>query len=234
MRKIGTLLFVSALIAGAMSGCANGDSRTTGKENIVDQLAKEAISEASTEASVSDTEASTAESSESDTEVTATEAPSSSEEGDELVISDGGDTTADDGSDQIKGTYDKTAYPEVEANDGTGTPEIDLTQMNATMVYSEVYNMMSDPEPYRAKTVKMKGTCLMSTDENTGDHFFACLIKDATACCSQGIEFQLLGKKPVPEEYPAENSEITVQGVFDTYFDQGYEYCTLRYARLVE
>ncbi|MBR6222479.1 MAG: hypothetical protein IKQ71_03470 [Lachnospiraceae bacterium] len=218
MKRIFTLFLISAMACGVLSGCSDKSTRTTGKENIVDQLAKEAMSETATDKEQTESP---------------TEAVASSENGDELVISDSGDTS-DEEYDKVKGTYDKTAYPEVEANDGTGTPEIDLTQMNSTMVYSEVYNMMSDPTEYRAKTVKMKGTCTMTTDENTGDYFFACLIKDATACCSQGIEFQLVGKKPVPEDYPAENSEITVQGVFDTYFDQGYEYCTLRYARLVE
>ena len=58
-------------------------------------------------------------------------------------------------------------------------------------------------------------------------NYYACLIADATACCSQGIEFVLDGDYTYPDDYPNVNSEITVTGTFDTYTEQGSLYCQL-------
>ncbi|MBQ7725836.1 MAG: hypothetical protein IJT66_01695 [Clostridia bacterium] len=110
--------------------------------------------------------------------------------------------------------------------------DVDLTVLSSTMVYSEVYNMVSRPENYLGKTVKMKGAFSVYHEETTGNNFFACLIADATACCSQGIEFTLGKDYVYPNDYPQEGDLITVQGVFDTYEEEGQQYCTLREAVL--
>ena len=39
-----------------------------------------------------------------------------------------------------------------------GPVDVDLTKLSSTMVYSEVYNMMSSPESYMGKRVRMKGS----------------------------------------------------------------------------
>lgn len=106
---------------------------------------------------------------------------------------------------------------------------VDLTVLSATMVYSEVYNMMVNPEDYVGKTVKMRGVSASYHDEQSGRDYFACIISDATACCSRGIEFELTEDSA----YPEDGAEICVEGVFDTYQEDGAEYCTLREARLL-
>ena len=35
--------------------------------------------------------------------------------------------------------------------------DLDLTSMSGTMVYSEVYNIMSNPDEYIGKTIRMNG-----------------------------------------------------------------------------
>lgn len=109
--------------------------------------------------------------------------------------------------------------------------DIDLTKLSSTMVYSEVYNMMSMPENYIGKTVRMEGDFYTYYDENQNQYYFACLIRDATACCAQGIEFVLAGDYTYPDDYPEEGSSVCVSGVFDTYEDGPYTYCTLRNAK---
>ena len=111
--------------------------------------------------------------------------------------------------------------------------DVDLTVLSSTMVYSEVYNMMESPEEYIGKTIKMDGLFAYYHDEATDNYYFACVIQDATACCSQGIEFVLAGDHAYPEDYPEVNEEICVVGVFDTYREGSYTYCTLRNAALV-
>ena len=106
--------------------------------------------------------------------------------------------------------------------------DVDLTQLSSTMVYSEVYNMMMKPDDYLGKTVKMSGQSASYHDEVSGKYYFACVTQDATACCSQGIEYCLDSSAKSPEDYPEDGSEVTLVGVFDTYYEDNYRYMTLR------
>ncbi len=112
--------------------------------------------------------------------------------------------------------------------------DVDLTKLSSTMVYSEVYNMMYTPDDYIGKTVKMKGKFAYYEDPETKAQYFACIIADATACCSQGLEFVLTGEHTYPNDYPELNSEITVTGTFETYEENGFKYCRLTDAAIVE
>ncbi|MCR5056159.1 MAG: hypothetical protein K6B54_04545 [Clostridia bacterium] len=129
---------------------------------------------------------------------------------------DGAKATAaptDDGS--FKG--DASAY--------TGKVDIDLTKMGSTMTYSQVSNFITSPGNYLGKVVRMKGNFTYGVG---GDrYYFACIIPDATGCCSQGIEFILKNERQFPDEYPEVGAVITVVGVFDTYMEGKYQYCQL-------
>lgn len=97
--------------------------------------------------------------------------------------------------------------------------DLDLSAMSGTMVYSEVYNILSSPENYFGKTIKMSGA--FATDDN--EIYYFCIIKDATACCQQGIEF-ILKDGNYPNDYPEPGTDITVKGTFEKYMegDQAY------------
>ena len=111
--------------------------------------------------------------------------------------------------------------------------DVDLTKLSSTMVYSEVYNMMYTPDDYIGKIVKMKGQFAYYEDPETKAQYFACIIADATACCSQGLEFVLTGEHTYPNDYPELGSEITVSGTFELYEENGSQYCRLTDAELV-
>lgn len=114
----------------------------------------------------------------------------------------------------------------------TGTPaegvDVDLTAMSGTMVYSEVYNMMTHPSDYVGKCIKMSGQFVVFNDESTGHTYYACIIKDATACCAQGVEFMPAAKYSFPGDFPKDGEEITVVGSFSTYMEGDTMYCTLK------
>ncbi len=116
-----------------------------------------------------------------------------------------------------------------------GAVDVDLTQLSSTMVYSEVYAMMVEPEQYVGKTVKMRG--LFATQEYNGERLYACIVQDATACCAQGLEFETAEKLAYPDDYPKPGSEITVVGTFDSYKEEVdgnyYIYLVLKNARFV-
>lgn len=106
-----------------------------------------------------------------------------------------------------------------------------MTKMSSTMVYSEVQNMMQHPDEYLGKIVKMHGP--FNVTEIDGNRYYACIIKDATACCSTGIEFEWAGNHSYPEDYPQKDQEITVTGIFNTYMEGKSKYLQLKDAHVV-
>lgn len=110
--------------------------------------------------------------------------------------------------------------------------EIDLTVMSSTTVYAEVYNMMCTPEDYVGKHIKIEGSFDVYKDKKTGKRYFSCVVSDATACCFQGLEFELKGKYRYPDDYPKVNDTIRVEGTFETYQEDGENYCRLKDASL--
>ena len=115
---------------------------------------------------------------------------------------------------------------------------VDLTALSSTMVYGEVFAMMSSPEDYVGKTVKMqgifsKGQLYAAGSLNDGGTVFACVIQDATACCAQGIPFELAGDHTYPQDYPELGDTITVVGTFEIHQQEGMKFCRLRDAELV-
>ena len=125
-----------------------------------------------------------------------------------------------------------TAMP-IDTSDSTDKTDVDLTVLSSTMVYSEVYNMMTKPEEYVGRTIKMSGSFATFINEEDGRFIFGCVITDATACCAQGIEFELTDDYKYPDDYPKDGDTICVTGTFDTYQEDQFTYCTLRNARLL-
>lgn len=110
---------------------------------------------------------------------------------------------------------------------------LDLTGMSGTVIYSQISNIVYAPENYEGTTIKIKGKFNAYKDEKTNKQYFAVLIPDATACCQQGIEFVLKGDPKYPEDYPKSDSEITVEGRFETYKEGKFTYCHLTDAELI-
>ena len=108
------------------------------------------------------------------------------------------------------------------------TIDVNLTKLSATMVYSEVYNMVSEPDAYIGKVVRMAGTAASTYYDVTDRTYHAIIIADATACCAQGIEYEL----PEGQSYPEDDAETTVTGVFSTYDEFGRTYVYLEDATL--
>ena len=94
--------------------------------------------------------------------------------------------------------------------------DYDLTRLSGTMVYSEVFNMRYSPEEYYGKVIRIEG--LFSAYENpfTGEPYFNCIIPDATACCSQGLQFfpADAAQRSYPEDYPKNGDTVIVVGTF--------------------
>ncbi|MCR5123116.1 MAG: hypothetical protein K6B74_11930 [Ruminococcus sp.] len=117
----------------------------------------------------------------------------------------------------------KSFAEEIDAKNGD--IDVDLTLLNATMTYSQVYDMVTNPDLYTDKMIRAKGT-FAYTHENDRD-YFAALVQDATACCSQGIEFVPGDDKKYPDDFPPLESEIIITGRFHSYKEGVFTYIEL-------
>ena len=86
------------------------------------------------------------------------------------------------------------AQPENSGSNGLNNPaagaknvDVDLTVLSTTMAYAEINNILTNPDGYMGKTVKMKGRYYSSFYDVTGMTYHFVVIEDATSCCAQGV-----------------------------------------------
>jgi len=101
-----------------------------------------------------------------------------------------------------------------ELRQGSDGVDLDLTRLSSTMVYSEVYNMRYTPEDYYGKVVRIRGLFSAYPHPETGEYYYNCVIPDATACCSQGLQFFPSDDLTYPEDFPENGVTVTVVGTF--------------------
>lgn len=134
-----------------------------------------------------------------------------------------------------------TVAEEEDIPEGYGSYEsvdIDLTTLSTVMVYTQVYDMVTNPQNYIGKTVKMHGSFGYYYEASVDTFYFGIVVQDATACCAQGIEFTLVDEadRIFPEDYPEPGANATVVGVFNTYFPEespDWEYYRLEQSEFI-
>lgn len=141
-------------------------------------------------------------------------------------------------SSQASSVSSSTAQTQAESSSSKETEnkydkiDTDLSAMSETMAYAEFVNIINSPDKYKGKTIKAKGTFAVA--EENGNTYFACMLTDATACCSQPLEFVLSdAARQYPADYPALDSEITVVGKFGMYNEGANVYYQLSDAQLL-
>jgi hypothetical protein len=111
--------------------------------------------------------------------------------------------------------------------------DVDLSRMSGTVVYGMVYQMVTYPERFVGKHVRMKGVFSSYYDNEIKKRFFGCVISDALACCSQGLAFELAKPRKFPDEFPKEGASITITGDFDLVNEEDEEpYPIIRNAKM--
>ncbi|MBQ8123234.1 MAG: hypothetical protein IJ170_07990 [Ruminococcus sp.] len=131
---------------------------------------------------------------------------------------------------ELVSSTEGAAFPDT----SDGDVDIDLTKLSSSMIYGQVYDMVYSSENYVGKKIRAKGNFSYYKDPD-GKEYFAVLISDATACCSQGIEFVLTDENAVyPDDYPPLNTEITVEGDFNSYKENYSTYVQLLDAKIVQ
>lgn len=111
--------------------------------------------------------------------------------------------------------------------------DLDLSRMSGTVVYAQIYQILSDFQAYEGKIIRMKGWYDVFQDANTGMVYLSCIIPDATACCAQGIEFVWAGEHVYPDDFPEAGTGVTVTGRFESYMEGEYLYVHLTDADVI-
>ncbi len=121
-------------------------------------------------------------------------------------------------------TEDVTAVEneQIAAADGI---DVDLTNLNSTMVFARVNDIMVNPKDYSGQTMKMEGIYESSVDPTNGNTYHFVVITDATGCCPQGMEFILDGDSSA---YPEPSSTIQIVGEFEGYLEGELTYYRIR------
>ena len=107
--------------------------------------------------------------------------------------------------------------------------DVDLTVFSSTMLYAKVNSIMTTPDNYMGKRIKMSGIYSATYFEETELFYHYVIIEDTAACCVQGLEFIWNGDHAYPDDYPEDNANIEVIGVLDSYdeLDNTYYYLSV-------
>ena len=126
-------------------------------------------------------------------------------------------------------TNENSTEAESESVKKDGEVDYDLT------VYATVYQMMIDPKSYIGKSFKIRGNYYSSYSKDKDVYYHFCMIKDAAACCAQGLELLWADEKMNRHENcPEEDALVTVEGVFETYEEGPNTYGRIKDAKIVE
>jgi hypothetical protein len=74
------------------------------------------------------------------------------------------------------------------------------------------------------KRIKIQGLYYPSYFDQTELYYHYVVVRDESLCCQTGLEFAWKGEHTYPADYPAENTEIELVGVFGSYEELGKTY----------
>ena len=158
--------------------------------------------------------------------------------GDTKIISDAknkqenskSDTKKEVSKKEVAGDAGKGKSSKSKSKTKSNKIDVDLNNLNANVVYSQVFLMMTEPDKFIGKRIRMSGHFNVYAAEEGNPsgvtEYYAIIIADAQACCQQGIEFVWPGHT-YPDGFPEVKSNASVTGIFEVYEENGKKYCRL-------
>lgn len=158
--------------------------------------------------------------------------------GDTKIISDAknkqenskSNTKKDVSKKEVAGDAGKGKSSKSKSKASSNKIDVDLNNLNANVVYAQVFQMMTEPDKFIGKRIRMSGQFNVYAAEEGNPsgvtEYYAIIIADAQACCQQGIEFVWPGHT-YPEGFPEVKSNASVTGIFEVYEENGKKYCRL-------
>lgn len=102
--------------------------------------------------------------------------------------------------------------------------DLDMTNMGGTIAYSQAVDFRENPDYYLGKTIKVKGNYYPTYYDPTEQYYHLIIVGDEASCCREAIEFVWTGNHTFPDDYPVENAEIIIAGVYEKYDELGETY----------
>lgn len=158
--------------------------------------------------------------------------------GDTKIISDAknkqenskSDTKKEVSKKEVAGDAGKGKSSKSKSKTSSNKIDVDLNNLNANVVYSQVFLMMTEPDKFIGKRIRMSGQfnvyAAQEGNPSGVTEYYAIIIADAQACCQQGIEFVWPGHT-YPDGFPEVKSNASVTGIFEVYEENGKKYCRL-------
>ena len=158
--------------------------------------------------------------------------------GDTKIISDAknkqenskSNTKKDVSKKEVAGDAGKGKSSKSKSKTNSNKIDVDLNNLNANVVYAQVFQMMTEPHKFIGKRIRMSGQfnvyAAQEGNPSGVTEYYAIIIADAQACCQQGIEFVWPGHT-YPEGFPEVKSNASVTGIFEVYEENGKKYCRL-------
>ena len=158
--------------------------------------------------------------------------------GDTKIISDAknkqenskSNTKKDVSKKEVAGDAGKGKSSKSKSKASSNKIDVDLNNLNANVVYAQVFQMMTEPDKFIGKRIRMSGQfnvyAAQEGNPSGVTEYYAIIIVDAQACCQQGIEFVWPGHT-YPEGFPEVKSNASVTGIFEVYEENGKKYCRL-------
>ena len=158
--------------------------------------------------------------------------------GDNKIISDAknkqenskSNTKKDVSKKEVAGDAGKGKSSKSKSKTDSNKIDVDLNNLNANVVYAQVFQMMTEPNKFIGKRIRMSGQfnvyAAQEGNPSGVTEYYAIIIADAQACCQQGIEFVWPGHT-YPEGFPEVKSNASVTGIFEVYEENGKKYCRL-------
>ncbi|MBF1131558.1 MAG: hypothetical protein HXL75_06010 [[Eubacterium] sulci] len=158
--------------------------------------------------------------------------------GDTKIISDAknkqenskSNTKKDVSKKEVAGDAGKGKSSKSKSKASSNKIDVDLNNLNANVVYAQVFQMMTEPDKFIGKRIRMSGQfnvyAAQEGNPSGVTEYYAIIIADAQACCQQGIEFVWPGHT-YPEGFPEVKSNASVTGIFEVYEENGKKYCRI-------
>jgi len=108
--------------------------------------------------------------------------------------------------------------------DNTDVIDLDISEMSSVLAYSQVVNIYESPDDYMGKTIKLNGLYYASYYDKTDLYYHYVVVGDETLCCQTGLKFVWNGEHTYPDDYPEEQTEIELVGLFGSYEEFGKTY----------
>ena len=131
---------------------------------------------------------------------------------------------------EVEGDAGKGKSSKSKSKTNSNKIDVDLNNLNANVVYAQVFQMMTEPDKFIGKRIRMSGQfnvyAAQEGNPSGVTEYYAIIIADAQACCQQGIEFVWPGHT-YPDGFPEVKSNASVTGIFEVYEENGKKYCRL-------